>query len=142
MITHKLVLALVALTLPASSADAGTWKRLPAAPISPEFNARTSVWTGKEMLVFGRDQQTAQGVAVEAGDQAGTQGAGQHHDQPEQDFGEALGRVEIAIEERDVTTPLLFAQGGGAACRPGTPSAMTKVNQAFQPCGRFSPANS
>jgi hypothetical protein len=59
MITHKLVLALVALTLPASSADAGTWKRLPAAPISPDFNARTSVWTGKEMLVFGRDQQTA-----------------------------------------------------------------------------------
>jgi hypothetical protein len=59
MITHKLVLALVALTLPASSADAGTWKRLPAAPISPEFSARTSVWTGKEMLVFGRDQQTA-----------------------------------------------------------------------------------
>jgi hypothetical protein len=59
MITHKLALALVALTLPASSADAGTWKRLPAAPISPEFNARTSVWTGKEMLVFGRDQQTA-----------------------------------------------------------------------------------
>jgi hypothetical protein len=59
MITHKLVLALVAVTGLAASPQAGTWKRLPAAPISPEFNARTSVWTGKEMLVFGRDQQTA-----------------------------------------------------------------------------------
>ena len=59
MITHKLVLALVAVTGLAASPQPGTWKRLPAAPISPEFNARTSVWTGKEMLVFGRDQQTA-----------------------------------------------------------------------------------
>jgi len=58
-----LALAFLALLLPASalagSGSGGTWKRLPAAPISPEFNARTSVWTGKQMLVFGRDQLTA-----------------------------------------------------------------------------------
>jgi hypothetical protein len=50
MITFKLALALVA---------AVGWQSLPPAPISPEFNVRTSVWTGKEMLVFGRDQRTA-----------------------------------------------------------------------------------
>ena len=50
MITSKLALAVVAAT---------GWHPLPPAPISPEFNARTSVWSGKEMLVFGRDQLTA-----------------------------------------------------------------------------------
>jgi hypothetical protein len=50
MITLKLALILVA---------AAGWQSLPPAPITPEFNARTSVWTGKQMLVFGRDQQTA-----------------------------------------------------------------------------------
>jgi len=50
MITFKLALALVAAT---------GWQPLPAAPITPDFDARTSVWTGKEMIVFGRDQQTA-----------------------------------------------------------------------------------
>src|SRR5438874_10459238 len=50
MITIKLALALVAAT---------GWQSLPPAPISPDWNARTSVWTGKQMLVFGRDQQTA-----------------------------------------------------------------------------------
>ncbi len=59
MITHKLLIAFVAVSGLAASPEPGIWKRLPAAPISPEFNARTSVWTGKEMLVFGRDQQTA-----------------------------------------------------------------------------------
>jgi hypothetical protein len=50
MITFKLALALVAAT---------GWQPLPAAPITPDFDARTSVWTGKQMVVFGRDQQTA-----------------------------------------------------------------------------------
>src|SRR5262249_13187495 len=50
MITFKLALALVA---------AAGWQPLPAAPITPDFDARTSVWTGKQMIVFGRDQQTA-----------------------------------------------------------------------------------
>ena len=49
-----LVLTPVAL----AAQEQGSWHRLPAAPITPDFN-RTSVWTGKEMLVFGRDQQTA-----------------------------------------------------------------------------------
>jgi hypothetical protein len=50
MITSTLALALVA---------AAGWHPLPAAPITPDFDARTSVWTGKQMVVFGRDQQTA-----------------------------------------------------------------------------------
>ncbi|HSC73629.1 MAG TPA: hypothetical protein VLB89_05640 [Gaiellaceae bacterium] len=50
MITFKLALALVV---------AAGWQPLPAAPITPDFDARTSVWTGKQMIVFGRDQQTA-----------------------------------------------------------------------------------
>src|SRR4051812_25593602 len=50
MITFKLALALIAAT---------GWHALPPAPITPDFDARTSVWTGKQMLVFGRDQQTA-----------------------------------------------------------------------------------
>jgi hypothetical protein len=49
MITFKLALALVA---------AVGWHSLPPAPITPDFDARTSVWTGKQMIVFGRDQQT------------------------------------------------------------------------------------
>ena len=61
--TRYLTLVFLALLLPAAafggSASGGTWKRLPAAPISPEFAARTSVWTGKQMLVFGRDQLTS-----------------------------------------------------------------------------------
>ena len=55
-----LVLTVLALALPATalggSAQGGSWKRLPAAPITPDWNARTSVWTGKQMIVFGRDQ--------------------------------------------------------------------------------------
>ena len=39
--------------------EQATWHRLAAAPIAPDFNYRTSVWTGTEMLVFGRDQPTA-----------------------------------------------------------------------------------
>ena len=59
MITHKIVLGLVALAGVGATPQPGTWQRLPAAPITPEFNARTSAWTGKLMLVFGRDQKTA-----------------------------------------------------------------------------------
>ena len=59
MITHKLVLGLLAVAGIGAAPQPGTWQRLPAAPISPDFDARTSVWTGKQMLVFGRDQQTA-----------------------------------------------------------------------------------
>ena len=86
-------------------------------------------------------QQGAQRVPVDAGDHAGAERAGQHHDQPEQDLGEALGRIEEAIEVSDGTSPLLPVQGV-AAFWPGTPSETTKVSQAVQPCGRFWPANS
>src|SRR6266513_973527 len=48
MITHKIVLALLAVAGVGASPQPGTWQRLPAAPISPEFNARTSIWTGKQ----------------------------------------------------------------------------------------------
>ncbi len=34
---------------------AGTWRRLPPAPIAPSFNV-VSVWTGRQMLIFGRAQ--------------------------------------------------------------------------------------
>jgi hypothetical protein len=58
-----LALVFVAFALPAvavaGSGSGGTWKRMAAAPITPEWDARTSVWTGKEMIVFGRDQLTA-----------------------------------------------------------------------------------
>jgi hypothetical protein len=57
-----LAFAVLALALPATAlggAQAGSWKPLPAAPITPDFDARTTVWTGKEMIVFGRDQLTA-----------------------------------------------------------------------------------
>jgi hypothetical protein len=97
-----------------------------------------------EVAAKGCHEQPVQGIAVEAGDQARVQGAGEHHDQPEQDFGEALRRIEIAIEKRNVTTPLLLLQGAGGAVRraaPG-PNAITSVNQAFQPWARCWPANS
>jgi hypothetical protein len=57
MFTIKLALALVAAT---------GWQPLPPAPISPEFNWRTSVWTGKQMLVFGRDQSGTKRTNVAA----------------------------------------------------------------------------
>ena len=40
-----------------ASADTG-WRVLPPAPIAPDF-VRTGVWTGRELLVFGREQHTA-----------------------------------------------------------------------------------
>jgi N-acetylneuraminic acid mutarotase len=53
----SLAAALVALAAvggaAATAALAGTWQRLPAPPIAPE-ESLVSVWTGKEMLVFGR----------------------------------------------------------------------------------------
>jgi hypothetical protein len=48
-----------ALALSGSSSLSGTWNKLPAAPIAPDWGSGTSVWTGTQMLVFGRDQRTA-----------------------------------------------------------------------------------
>jgi spore germination protein GerM len=42
-----------------ASPPAGSWRRLPEAPVTPDFDSRTSVWTGRQLLVFGRDQLTA-----------------------------------------------------------------------------------
>jgi hypothetical protein len=53
------VAAAALVAVPTAVSAAGTWRRLPAAPISPDFGASTTVWTGKEMLVFGRDVVTA-----------------------------------------------------------------------------------
>jgi N-acetylneuraminic acid mutarotase len=44
------VLALIVLVL---AGAAGTWSRLPAAPVTAD-QLRTAVWTGKQVLVFGR----------------------------------------------------------------------------------------
>jgi hypothetical protein len=38
---------------------AGTWGSLPTSPVAPDFDSATSVWTGTQMLVFGRDVLTA-----------------------------------------------------------------------------------
>ncbi len=63
---HRLVtLVLLALLAPATAVAAsgatptvpGSWHRISAAPIAPED--ATSVWTGKQVVVFGRDQRTA-----------------------------------------------------------------------------------
>jgi hypothetical protein len=55
---HRLGLAgavlLAAAAVASSSVLAGTWRRLPAAP-SPAATALTvSVWTGRQMVIFGR----------------------------------------------------------------------------------------
>ena len=57
-ISAALIFALVPVALGASE-EKGAWRDLASAPIETDFNYRTSVWTGKEMLVFGRKQQTA-----------------------------------------------------------------------------------
>src|SRR3982751_5306259 len=56
---RTVALALLVATLTGS----GTWRRLPAAPIAPNA-ALTSVWTGKELLVFGREERRAKDGAV------------------------------------------------------------------------------
>ena len=55
-----LALAVILAGAPAAALagpPAGAWRRLPAAPIAAP-DVRTSVWTGKEMLVFGRAHVT------------------------------------------------------------------------------------
>ena len=51
------LLAFIFLTVPAAavaaSRVAGTWKKLPAAPIAVD-DSLTSVWSGKQLLVYGR----------------------------------------------------------------------------------------
>jgi len=47
-------LVLVATAIASSSLLAGTWRRLPAAPSPPPTALTVSVWTGKQMVTFGR----------------------------------------------------------------------------------------
>jgi hypothetical protein len=63
---HRLVtVLLLAMLAPATAVAAGgatptvpgSWHRLSASPIAPED--ATSVWTGKQVIVFGRNQRTA-----------------------------------------------------------------------------------
>ncbi len=37
-----------------SATSAGVWQRMPAAPVAPDFDRRTAVWTGTQLIVFGR----------------------------------------------------------------------------------------
>jgi spore germination protein GerM len=37
----------------------GNWRLVPRSPITPDFDSATAVWTGTEMLAFGRDTITA-----------------------------------------------------------------------------------
>jgi hypothetical protein len=60
-------LALVAaapVTVAAAAPIAGTWRVLPKAPITPNEGHVTSVWTGRQMLVFGRETTRAKDGAV------------------------------------------------------------------------------
>ena len=63
LILFLVVAALAPATALAASGAAptlpGRWTRLPTAPISPDWGSAASVWTGKQLLVFGRDQRTA-----------------------------------------------------------------------------------
>jgi hypothetical protein len=50
------IVALIAapIAVRTASTTGGTWRRVPAAPVAPDFDRRAAVWTGHRMLVFGR----------------------------------------------------------------------------------------
>jgi len=58
-----ILVAAPAAALAASSPLAGTWRKLPAAPVAVE-QSLTSVWTGKQLIVFGRTPATNPSVNV------------------------------------------------------------------------------
>jgi hypothetical protein len=49
-------------TAGAAAPVAGSWRVLPKAPIAPNDGGLASVWTGKQMLVFGRAATIKQGA--------------------------------------------------------------------------------
>jgi hypothetical protein len=51
-----LAVAPAAVAAASSTQLSGSWRRLPAAPIAPN-SGLTSVWTGKQLLLFGRDER-------------------------------------------------------------------------------------
>jgi N-acetylneuraminic acid mutarotase len=66
-----LILALVIAPAAVASAGAttskplaGSWRLLPKAPIAPSGGGVASVWTGRQMVVFGRSARIGQGGAV------------------------------------------------------------------------------
>src|SRR5919197_4135170 len=69
----RLALALALVVAPAAVASAGattsrpltgSWRLLPKAPIAPNNGGFASVWTGRQMVVFGRAARIGQGGAV------------------------------------------------------------------------------
>src|SRR5947209_4934618 len=69
----RLALALALLIAPAAVASAGattsrplagSWRLLPKAPIAPNNGGVASVWTGRQMIVFGRAARIGQGGAA------------------------------------------------------------------------------
>src|SRR5438128_4479503 len=69
----RIALALALVIAPAAVASAGattsrplagTWRMLPRAPIVPNDGGLASVWTGKQMVVFGRSAKKGQGGAT------------------------------------------------------------------------------
>jgi N-acetylneuraminic acid mutarotase len=66
-----LILALVIAPVAVASAGAttskplaGSWRLLPKAPIAPSGGGVASVWTGRQMIVFGRSARIGQGGAT------------------------------------------------------------------------------
>ena len=53
-----IIFLLVVAPAAALAGSAGTWSRLPATPVTAD-QLRTAVWTGKQVLVFGRHSITA-----------------------------------------------------------------------------------
>src|SRR3989442_15484166 len=58
-LSKTFIIALILVAAPAaalapSSPLAGTWRKLPAAPVAVE-QSLTSVWTGRQLLVYGRN---------------------------------------------------------------------------------------
>ena len=69
----RIALALALVIAPAAVAStgattsrplAGSWRLLPKAPIAPSGGGVASVWTGRQMVVFGRAARIGQGGAV------------------------------------------------------------------------------
>jgi len=63
----RIALALALVVLPVAAATAagplpGSWRPLPKAPIAPNDGGVASVWTGRQMFVFGRSATIKQGA--------------------------------------------------------------------------------
>src|SRR5438128_7048107 len=59
-----LMLAIAPVATAAARPLSGTWRALPKAPIAPNDGGLASVWTGRQMIVFGRSAKKALGGAT------------------------------------------------------------------------------